>query len=85
MFFALFAWVVMYAVHAKSMDEHMVVELIFGVAMFPSMAIFGGVFSGCFAHRVCWGSSIPATRMAITVALIFDFSAFGWFLIILMT
>ena len=84
MFLALFAWVITLTMQAISTDASTVVGgLIFGMAIFPSLAIFGGVFSGWLAHRVFWGSNIPVTRMAIANALIFDFAAFGWFLIIL--
>ena len=40
---------------------------------------------GWLAHRICWGSSIPVRRMVIALALIYDLSLFGWFLVALLS
>lgn len=46
--------------------------------------VFVATACGWLAHRICWGSSIPVRRMAIALALIYDLSLFGWFLVALL-
>ena len=63
---------------------------IWSVVVVAAMTIYAGMmlvvyisgFCSWLSHLLVWPSNIPAKYMAIAIALIFDFSVFGWTLVL---
>lgn len=46
-----------------------------------ALTVYASLWCGWLAHEWLWRSSIPATWMAIALALIVDLTVFGWLLV----